>query len=71
MFPILPLSPGQALSVALTSYDGGVYYGLNGDRDAVADIAVLAQLIEESLGELVAVARARRRSRSVGRVRRS
>jgi WS/DGAT/MGAT family acyltransferase len=71
MFPILPLSPGQALSVALTSYDGGVYYGLNGDRDAVADIAVLAELIEESLGELVAVARARRRSRSVGWVRRS
>ena len=53
MFPILPLSPGHAVSIGLTSYDGGVYYGINGDRDAVADIGVLGSLIEESLAELV------------------
>jgi WS/DGAT/MGAT family acyltransferase len=53
MFPILPLSPGSALSIGLTSYDGGVYYGLNGDRDAMGDIAILAALIEDSLAELV------------------
>ncbi|MDQ3611093.1 MAG: WSD1 family O-acyltransferase, partial [Actinomycetota bacterium] len=35
------------------SYDGGVYYGLNADRDAMPDIDVLADLIEESLAELV------------------
>jgi WS/DGAT/MGAT family acyltransferase len=69
MFPILPLSPGQALSVALTSYDGGVYYGLNGDRDAVADVASLAQLIEESLAELVAAARRQRSRRGARRAR--
>jgi diacylglycerol O-acyltransferase len=53
MFPILPLDEGQALSIALTSYDGGVYYGINGDRDAMRDVGVLADLIEESLAELV------------------
>jgi diacylglycerol O-acyltransferase / wax synthase len=55
MFPILPLAPGQAVSIGLTSYDGGVYFGLNGDRDAMADIDVLAGLLQDSLAELVAV----------------
>jgi diacylglycerol O-acyltransferase len=54
MFPFLPLAPGQALSVALTSYDGGVYFGVNADYDAVPDAAAFADLIEQSLAELVA-----------------
>ena len=53
MYPVVPLSKGQAVSVGLTSYDGGVYYGLNADRDAMPDIDVLATCIEESLAELV------------------
>jgi len=56
MFPILPLAPGQVLSIGLTSYDGGVYYGINADRDAVPDVTSIAELIEESLAELVAAA---------------
>ena len=56
MFPILPLAPGQAMSIALTSYDGGMFYGVNGDRDAVPDVNTMAELIEESLVELVAAA---------------
>jgi len=54
MYPVVPLAKGQAVSIGLTSYDGGVYYGLNADRDAMPDIDVLAQCIEESLAELVA-----------------
>jgi WS/DGAT/MGAT family acyltransferase len=53
MYPVVPLSKGQAVSIGLTSYDGGVYYGLNADRDAMPDIDVLASCIEESLAELV------------------
>jgi len=53
MFPILPLGPGQAVSIGLTSYDGGVFYGVNGDRDAMPDVTRLATLLEESLAELV------------------
>ncbi|HEX3335625.1 MAG TPA: WS/DGAT domain-containing protein, partial [Jatrophihabitans sp.] len=56
MFPFLPLTEGHAVSIALTSYDGGVYYGINGDREAMRDVNVLADLIEESLAELVAAA---------------
>jgi WS/DGAT/MGAT family acyltransferase len=53
MYPVVPLAAGQALSIGLTSYDGGVYFGLNADRDAMYDVNVLASLIEESLAELV------------------
>jgi diacylglycerol O-acyltransferase len=53
MYPVVPLAKGQAVCIGLTSYDGGVYYGLNADRDAMPDIDVLAGCIEESLAELV------------------
>jgi WS/DGAT/MGAT family acyltransferase len=53
LFPVVPLAAGQALSIGLTSYNGGVYYGLLGDRDAMYDADVLGSLIEESLAELV------------------
>ena len=53
IFPVVPLSAKQALTVGITSYDGQVCYGLNADRDAVADLQILAGLIEESLHELV------------------
>ncbi|HEV2891681.1 MAG TPA: wax ester/triacylglycerol synthase family O-acyltransferase [Frankiaceae bacterium] len=57
VFPVVPLARGQAVSIGLTSYNGGVYYGLNADRDAMPDVDVLAQCIEESLAELVETAR--------------
>jgi len=56
MFPVVPLAAGQGLAVGITSYDGGVFYGLNGDRDALADVDVLAQGLDEALEELLATA---------------
>jgi hypothetical protein len=53
MFPVVPLAKGQALAIGLTSYDGGVYYGFNGDRDAMSDLDVLAGMVDESLDELL------------------
>ena len=51
-YPVVPLARGQAVSIALTSYDGGVYYGLNADRDAMPDVDVLAQCLVDALAEL-------------------
>jgi WS/DGAT/MGAT family acyltransferase len=51
-FPVTPLAQGQALSIGITSYSGGVYYGLNADRDAMPDVDVLGQSIKDSLAEL-------------------
>jgi WS/DGAT/MGAT family acyltransferase len=56
-FPVVPLSKGQAVSIGLMSYNGGVYYGMNCDRDAMPDIDVLASCIEESLTELLGTAK--------------
>ncbi|MEP6695549.1 MAG: wax ester/triacylglycerol synthase family O-acyltransferase [Pseudonocardiales bacterium] len=53
VFPVVPLAKNQAVSIGLTSYNGGVYYGLNADRNAMTDVDTLCQLIEESLSELV------------------
>jgi WS/DGAT/MGAT family acyltransferase len=56
-YPVVPLAKEQAVTVGLTSYNGGVYYGLNADRDAMPDVDVIALCIEESLGELVETVR--------------
>jgi diacylglycerol O-acyltransferase / wax synthase len=56
-FPVTPLAKGQALAVSLTSYDGGVFFGLNADRDAVPDLAVLAQCLYEAIAEMAETVR--------------
>lgn len=53
MFPVVPLARNQAVSIGVTSYDGGVYFGLNADRAAMADVDVLARMVEESVEELL------------------
>ena len=62
-YPVVPLSRGQSVSVGLTSYNGGVYFGLNADRDAMPDVDVLAQCIDDAVAELLATIERKRRSR--------
>ncbi|MFI5608771.1 wax ester/triacylglycerol synthase family O-acyltransferase [Amycolatopsis sp. NPDC051903] len=52
MFPVMPLMRTQALAIGVTSYHGGVYFGLNGDRKAAFDVGLLGGMIEEALEEL-------------------
>jgi WS/DGAT/MGAT family acyltransferase len=56
VFPFVPLARGQGLSIGMTSYNGRVFFGLNADRDSVGDVDVLADLIEQEVGELVETA---------------
>jgi len=37
-YPLVPLYRNQALGIALFSYDGGLYWGLNADWDALPDL---------------------------------
>ena len=60
-YPIIPLASRHALSIGMTSYDGGVFLGLNADRDAMPDLDVLAQSLRESLAELLEATRGPRR----------
>ena len=53
VYPFVPLSPqDHALSVGVVSYDGGVFFGLVGDRRVLADVDDLAAALEEALAEL-------------------
>lgn len=53
MFPVVPLAKNQSLAVGITSYNGGVYIGLNADRVAMPDVNVLAAMINESVEEMI------------------
>jgi diacylglycerol O-acyltransferase len=56
-FPAVPLNPrNQALSIGILSYDGGVYFGLLADRDALPDVGEAAVGLERALVTLVAAA---------------
>ncbi|MFC4000447.1 wax ester/triacylglycerol synthase family O-acyltransferase [Prauserella oleivorans] len=52
IYPVMPLARSQSLAIGVTSYHGNVYFGLNGDRKAMHDVNVLAEMIEEALEEL-------------------
>jgi diacylglycerol O-acyltransferase / wax synthase len=52
-YPAQPLLPGHALAIGVTSYDGGVHYGITADRDAIPDVDVLGQCVVDALAELV------------------
>jgi WS/DGAT/MGAT family acyltransferase len=58
-YPVVPLTAGQAVAIGVTSYDGTVHYGLYADRDAMPDLAVLAQCIRDALEEMLEAAAAR------------
>jgi hypothetical protein len=64
LFPIAFLPKGHALAVAIMSYNGGIDYGLLADFDAMPDIDVIAEGLDESLAELLTAAR-EKTSRSV------
>lgn len=53
VFPVVPLLRGQALSIGITSYDGQVFFGLNADRHSMGDVELLADLIEQEVGQLL------------------
>jgi len=48
--PFVPLSPQRrALSIGVISYDGGVYFGLAGDRDRMDDLDAFAGFVAAEL----------------------
>ncbi|WP_332645142.1 wax ester/triacylglycerol synthase family O-acyltransferase [Aeromicrobium sp.] len=53
VYPCIPLSGSRAVAIGVTSYTNKVFFGIVGDRDAVPDVDVLAQCIEDAVLELV------------------
>lgn len=64
-YPFIPLAGDAALSVAVTSYAGEIFFGVLGDRHAMPDIDVVASGLREAIGDLAAAAeREKQRSRT-------
>jgi diacylglycerol O-acyltransferase / wax synthase len=50
IYPFVPLSPQRrALSIGVISYDGGLYFGLAGDRDRMRDLDAFAGFVDAEL----------------------
>jgi WS/DGAT/MGAT family acyltransferase len=56
MWGLVPLFSHQGIGIALVSYHGGLFVGLHGDPEAVADLAAVGQDIEQSFEELASLA---------------
>lgn len=53
-YPVVPLNPAsQGLSIGVLSYDGGIHIGVLADRDLDPPLAVAAEALRASLGELL------------------
>jgi diacylglycerol O-acyltransferase len=53
-FPFVPLIGNVRISVAIFSYDGGLYFGVTGDYDSSNDISILTSGVERAMAELLA-----------------
>lgn len=52
-YPLVPLmGRNQTLGIALMSYNGGLFWGLNGDFDAMADLDLVAEFLEAAFAEM-------------------
>jgi WS/DGAT/MGAT family acyltransferase len=67
VFPVAFLPKNHGLAIAIMSYNGQMNFGLLGDYDALPDLDVIAEGIEASLSELVALARKRNGASPNGR----
>lgn len=56
VLPLVPLFAGHTVGIAVVTYAGQMVFGLNADRMAAPDLAVLAEGIERSFAELQAPA---------------
>jgi WS/DGAT/MGAT family acyltransferase len=54
-FPYVPVIGNVRISIAVFSYDGGLYFGVSGDYDSSADLDTLTAGVERSMAELLAV----------------
>ena len=54
-YPMVPVLANQALGIALMSYDGGLFWGFNADRDAVGDLHDLVEDVDAEFAVLLSI----------------
>jgi diacylglycerol O-acyltransferase len=70
VFPMVPLAPGQAIGVAIMSYNGRINFGLVGDFDLLHDLDDVSRDFADALAELAGEAGVRLSTMPRGRRRR-
>jgi len=55
-FPFVPVIGNVRISIAIFSYNGGLYFGVTGDYDSANDIDVLTAGVQRAMAELLDVA---------------
>jgi len=60
-YPFVPVIGNVRISIAVFSYDGGLYVGVTGDYDSSSDVGVLTRGIERAMADLLRLARPRGR----------
>jgi WS/DGAT/MGAT family acyltransferase len=55
-YPFVPVIGNVRISIAIFSYDGGLYFGVTGDSNSSSDIDVLTTGVERAMNELLAAA---------------
>jgi WS/DGAT/MGAT family acyltransferase len=64
-FPFVPLIGNVRISIAIFSYNGGLYFGVTGDYDSSSDIDDLTKGVERGVAELLQASQPARRKRKV------
>jgi diacylglycerol O-acyltransferase / wax synthase len=54
-FPFVPVIGHVRISIAIFSYDGGLYFGVTGDYDSSSDVDILITGVERSMTALLAL----------------
>jgi hypothetical protein len=57
VFPVAFLPQNHALAIAIMSYNGGIDFGLLADYDAIDDLELIVDGIQESIAELAEAAK--------------
>ena len=52
-YPYVPVIGKVRISIAIFSYDGGLYFGVSGDYDSSSDIDILTTGVERSMAQLL------------------
>lgn len=58
-YPVVPLTPHDALNIALFSYEGALYWGFNADWEALPDLHEFVESVPAGFEELAKAAEAR------------
>jgi len=53
LYPYVPIADRLRTGVAISSYEGTLYFGITADRDSTPDLGVLSAGIEDAMRELV------------------